>query len=210
MPLFLTVRKSEFLYPRYCYFFLSDQKSTYSFKSNKRIYAMQMRNEKRRFVLGILKLLLAHHPCCKRYDRDVAKIGRLRLCLGCLIFIPSALLVMILLFGNFLRPGLDYGFYIPVGVVFGLAQFLSLFFHIKFRLLKVLVKMALGIGVAFVLYGIYLLPIKAGYRFLIVIICVTVAGAVESIRIFRFRQTCKKCDSYIKIPDCEGLRAFSD
>lgn len=40
------------------------------------------------FSLGALQLMLAHHPNCETFDPHVFKIGKLRLCRGCLLSYP--------------------------------------------------------------------------------------------------------------------------
>lgn len=169
-----------------------------------------MSTDKRRFAVGILKLLLAHHPCCKEFDDDIIKVGEIRICIGCIIFIPFVLLTITFLFGDLLKLGRNYHFFGATGIILGTAQIFSLLLHIRRKIFKVMVKISLGIGVGFVLYSIHLLPVKNIHKFVILMLCMTLASLLEILKVFRMKKRCEECDSYPDIPNCEGLYHFSD
>lgn len=169
-----------------------------------------MGNPRASITKGILLHLVSHHPLCCRYDCDVVKVGRLRVCLGCAVFLPVLLLVVLLLFGGILNLGTGHYPILVGGVVMGLPQILSLAVRIRSRPIKVLVKALLGVGVGSVLYGIYLLPLPAIHRSGILLACVTLAGILESAKVLRLMRICRECKHYQRMPDCEGLFHFSD
>jgi len=169
-----------------------------------------MSTDKRRFIVGILKLLLAHHPCCKEFDNDIIKIGKIRICIGCIIFIPFVLLTITLLFGDLVKLGRNYHFFGATGIILGMAQIFSLLLHIRRKIFKVMVKMSLGIGVGFVLYSIHLLPFKNVHKFTILMACMILASLLEFLKVFQMKRRCLMCRSYSDFPNCEGLYYFSD
>jgi hypothetical protein len=155
---------------------------------------------------AIARLLLAHHPRCHPYRHDVYRLGGLELCMGCFTAYPIALglLVPLLL----LAPG-PWWLYLTAGLSIGTMQGLAILGWTRTRRRKLVVKVALGIGLAGTVYGIVAAPWSLGARLAASAAGLILAGVLMIPRGVRMRRTCANCFYQGDWERCIGFRLIA-
>ncbi|MFW3146688.1 MAG: hypothetical protein ACMUIE_07755 [Thermoplasmatota archaeon] len=160
------------------------------------------------YLRTAIPYLLSHHPHCTKYRRDVLNIGRLKLCWGCIVTYPVAIAVVILIlhFGTYK----DYPWYlfILMGVAFGSFEFISLWRKgtgLRHRMIKIF----LGIGIALVTVGIFMIPVHILLRLYFLFAGYTAAGAAMSLRLRGMEKKCKRCEWKGNWYQCPGFEELN-
>ncbi|MGA1792855.1 MAG: hypothetical protein ACMUHM_02795 [Thermoplasmatota archaeon] len=152
--------------------------------------------------------MLSHHPHCRWYEKDVLRIGRLKFCWGCIVTYPAmiAALAVILAFG--LQDEFEWWQFVIAGGVFGSFEFISLWRKgrgIRHRT----IKFFLGLGLAFMLVGIFSIPIHIALRVLLLIHLYLLASLFASLRIFAMEKKCKRCSWMGNWNRCPGFEEMN-
>ena len=138
-------------------------------------------------------LLLSHHPPCEMYDDHVIQIRKIKLCIGCFVGGFSAIIGFILgriLLGQRL---LEKEILLYLGIGFISTQLLSLTRITDQKTIKILQKICIGLGFAFILMALYYyLPFSP---FINVLICIGGFMVVNSpLQLFHTRNNIKICN----------------
>jgi hypothetical protein len=160
-------------------------------------------------VKSLYPLITSHSPDCTTFEGEFFSIGRVKLCVGCFLSYPLAILfvVLYLVFGNVL--GIPFYFYILFGAVFGLFQLLNLLNISNLRVSKIIVKLCLGIGLGMITIGIFTIPIHLIFRILIFIVGMSMARSIAGFRLYRIEKICKKCPQYDNWYYCDGFKVVT-
>ena len=152
--------------------------------------------------------LLSHHPHCRMYDRDVLRIGKIRLCSGCFIAYPTAIAVIV--YGSV--TGLSYQYpwyyYMISGIIVGLSQFISLFG--RGERFRHLIKFFLGLGIGLTTIGVFRFPVHICLSILIFYLLVVLAGFFANKRVLKIENICEKCKYKKDWYHCPGLKKVHD
>ena len=151
-------------------------------------------------------MVTSHAPDCREYRGEFLRIGRLKLCVGCFVSYPLAILIVVsyLIFGNVL--GIPFYAYIVFGAIFGMFQVLNLLNVSKHPVSKVIVKICLGIGLGLITIGVFTIPLHLIFRIVIFFFLVNIARAIGGFRLQRMEKICKKCPQYDNWYYCEGFK----
>ena len=146
---------------------------------------------------------LSHHPLCSSFKDDLIIIKGWKLCLGCTISYPITLGILL---GS---PWLFYGNWDTIkllewGIPLGLMQILSTFGLTKFRLVKVIIKISLGIGTGLTTIAILTLHLPWSLKILIFICCIQIASIPAGLRTRNIRKKCIKCPYKAQWNSCPG------
>ncbi len=154
-----------------------------------------------------LPFLLAHHPLCDKFDSHVIKIGKYKYCIGCLFGNSAGLISLILLF--VLR---NYGVlpewnFFRLGLIFMLSYLLSILGLTKYRSIKILSKIFIGIGFSFILFSIWTLNypiwvILLGTAF----ISYTCMLPINIKRVWEINKICRSCEYKNEKEECLGFK----
>ena len=153
-----------------------------------------------------LPILLSHHPICDKFDSHVVKIGKYKYCIGCLFGNTAGIISLILLFvlRNFgmLPP---WNFFI-LGLYLMLAYVLSIVGLTKYRSIKILSKIIIGIGFSFILFSIWTLDFPFWGIFVGTAILMYVCMLPINIkRIYEMNKICNGCVHKDEKNDCPGF-----
>ena len=145
---------------------------------------------------SVAPMLISHHPPCETYKNHTINIGKLKLCIGCFIGYPSAILTIILTKILYDRNSFNLIPILIFGIVFSLAQLLSLTSITEKKSIKIIQKLLIGTGSGFIIIFLYL-TINLSEIFKIVIIFGCVSILIFPIGVLHYRvssKTCKMCE----------------
>ena len=155
-------------------------------------------------IRDVSPIIIAHHPLCRRYDNHVVFIGKRRVCLGCTTIYPIFFATMFLLFA--LRSDLPY----VNPVVYIVAGFLPVFLKaapITNKLLKILVNVVVGAGMALALFGIYILQVHWIFKVLFFIVLLFITSYVYYKRFLKHLKICSDvCEHKANWSKCPGVK----
>lgn len=149
-------------------------------------------------------LLLSHHPSCSRYQDHTLNISKLRLCIGCFIGYPSALLSIII--GNYLiYPSVSQKIWLLlIGIFMFLFQFLSLTKLTEIKIIKIIQKFLIGWGAGQVLVvsyhwfsGSVLMKLIGVWGVMLIFM-----GPISFLHYRSLRDTCENCPERGNSLDC--------
>ena len=162
-----------------------------------------------RFMRWIEKLktvdapFLSHHPLCTSFTEDLLQIRGWKLCLGCAISYPLAIIVIIgsiwLPYGNW-----DWKLLAMTGIPLGLLQLLSTIGLTKKRILKIIIKIILGIGLGLTALFILKIPLPFPIRMLIFIVGAQLASIPAGLRSRNIKKKCEECPYNAEWGSCPG------
>jgi len=146
-------------------------------------------------------ILLSHHPDCEKFENHTFNIRGTRLCVGCLAFYPTFIIIFssIFLLGFF---SFNYVKLIYLGILQSSVLLFNFLGLIKTKISKFITKVILGSGIAFILVGILKSPIILIFKLLILVIFSAILTVLNFLRVKIMINTCKKCDLY-KSSSCE-------
>jgi len=147
--------------------------------------------------------LLSHHPLCSSFKDDLIIIKGWKLCLGCTISYPITLGILIF------SPWLFYGEWgttklIQYGLPLGLLQLISTLGLTKAKIIKLLIKIFLGIGMGLTTLSILTLNVPWSMKILILIFCIQIASIPAGLRTRNIKKKCMKCPYQAQWDCCPG------
>lgn len=158
---------------------------------------------------SFLPLLLSHHPECKRFKGHTIKIGKVRLCIGCFIGYPSALLGIFLIDNLNFRTIISLQAFLTIGIVCLSFFFLSFTRLTKIKIIKIIQKFFIGIGSSFLYWYIGYQPISLSERYFIFNIVFGIIITVLNLyHAYGFYTNCHKCDIPFGWHICEGFKSI--
>jgi len=151
---------------------------------------------------SVAPMILSHHPPCETYKNHTINIGKLKLCIGCTIGYSSAILSIILI--KILYDRNSFGL-IPIlilGIIFSLAQLLSLTSITEVKSIKILQKFLIGTGSGFIIIFLYLtINLPVIFKFVVIFVCISIL--VFPIGLLHYRTSSKTCEN-CEIKEIEG------
>jgi len=160
-----------------------------------------------RYVLeDLFPLFLAHHPNCKRYDRDVFKVGPLTLCIGCTMMYPTfvlaSLAILVLNSGGYVR----WDLLLILTPLFYSTLVLKYLGMTSYKPIKIAVAAFLGAGLACFLWGAVLMPYGVFIvlpLFILINLAVAYSAKYRSKSLFK---NCNRCAYRMNWVRCPGFR----
>ncbi len=135
-------------------------------------------------------LLFSHHPKCRKFENHTITILGLDLCIGCLAFYPTFLIVFITLFFNLIE--IDYQNLIFLGLIQSSILLFNFLNQFRTKLTKFLSKMILGSGLAFVAVGILNLAYFE-LKIILLTISFSILVFLNFLRVKKMMRICKNC-----------------
>ena len=172
-----------------------------------------------RLLLSDVKpLLLSHHPPCEKFDEHVYHIGNKKLCIGCFTYYPTVLItfVLTLLFVELTFYNLAFlGF---IAFLFFTPITLNILGLTKFKILKILSKVSIGIGTGFYLVSViflpFFLPIHLIFQILVMIVLILMVnwftGVIAYIRAIHIQKDCAECEYKGDWNSCPTMKPIID
>lgn len=178
-------------------------KSNASYHQRRRIYNFLL------YLQSFFPLILSHHPECKRFDGHTLKIGKYGLCIGCFVGYPTAILGLFNI--RFFNLGTIFpsSLFLTIGITLLMSYIMSPLNLAKKRSIKIIQKIAIGIGSSFLLWWILNLPINANTKYTLFLI---ILGSLLSLfslhHVLSFYKTCKRCDTPFNWAICSGFNSI--
>lgn len=139
---------------------------------------------------GLVPYALAHHPATPEYDADVYRIREVRLCIGCFTTYPVFLSTFWVL--AMATPPGDPHAWILLGLGLASLQGISSAGLTNWKWSKILVKSALGLGLAVFTYGVLSTTWPAWGKWVTLLAAIVVALASAVPRARRMRRATAK------------------
>ena len=149
--------------------------------------------------------LLAHHPSCEYFSHHIIDFRGWKLCMGCFVIYPTAIITLMVMYllSEFIT--LDYlAAFVVALTMFGINAIRKIVF--KDRLAKniqVCFRVVLGLSLAFMLVSMWLAPRPEQYYLIAMFLAVAIG--YNLLNGGRMLKTCKECQNYPEFPGCEGL-----
>ncbi len=159
------------------------------------------------YIKCFKSMILSHHPKCENFEGHTLNIGKYRLCIGCFVGYPSAIIgIFGILFLN-LNNNIETTSFFIFGLLF-LSTFLwSPLGLTKIKKIKILQKFLIGIGSSMLFWGIWTLSNPFIIKLLIFL---GIFGALLLIlnlyHAHGFQDNCIKCEYSHKWDVCPGFR----
>ncbi|MFW9987431.1 MAG: hypothetical protein ACFFC3_02130 [Candidatus Odinarchaeota archaeon] len=154
-------------------------------------------------------LLLSHHPECERFKNHTLNIKRIRLCIGCFVGYPTAL-ISILIIGAFKLNRLISPKYLLIfGIIFLTSFVLSPLNLTKIKFIKVIQKFLIGLGSALIFWGIWSLPNSYLTNFTISFTVFLIIFLILNVyHTYSFYRICINCKTPFDWSKCSGLSSI--
>jgi len=145
---------------------------------------------------AVAPMLISHHPPCETYKNHTINIGKLKLCIGCFVGYPSAILAVFLTKILYDRNSFNLIPILILGIIFSLAQLLSLTSITEIKSIKIIQKFLIGAGSGFIIIFLYItINLSEIFKLIIIFACVSIL--IFPIGVLHYRvssKTCKMCE----------------
>jgi len=159
------------------------------------------------FLKGIKPMALSHHPVCGQFDDHVFKLKNMELCFGCFIGFPTAFITLVILFILRGIMTINPNFLWTVGFYLCCSYLLSVFKITKYRIIKILSKILIGIGTGFITTAVLFSTGPLWFRILIILFFFQITTAIVNVkRSYDIHKTCKRCEFKEDWDQCVGMK----
>jgi hypothetical protein len=150
--------------------------------------------------------LLAHHPSCENFSNHTLDFRGLKLCMGCFVIYPTAIITLAAFFIISGHIVLNYMAAFMVALaMFTLNGIRKIVFRDRLaKNIQVAFRVVLGLSLSFMLISIWLA--RNPERNYLIGLFLAVAIGYNLLNSRRMMKTCKSCPQYPDFPKCEGLR----
>lgn len=155
-------------------------------------------------------LLLSHHPNCSRFEGHVYHLGKYKLCIGCFTFYPTILITIMLtiLLVDLSLINLFYLFYIAHA--FFIPIILNIVGLTRYKTLKILSKVSIGIGVGFYIVSVLFMPFFFIIKILLLLQINFFTGVIAYIRMKHILRDCNECEYEGNWDICPAMKPIMD
>ncbi len=160
------------------------------------------------YIKSFIPLLLSHHPQCEKFKNHTLKVRNSKLCIGCFIGYPVAIISLILIGVLKLDLIIPSQYLFLFGIVFVGTFILSPLNLIKTKSLKIIQKTLIGVGSVLIFYGILHIPNPMNANLYIGIIVLTLLFTVfNAYHVLGNFRKCYKCETPFDWNQCGGFDA---
>ena len=152
-------------------------------------------------------LMLSHHPECDRFKEHTLNFGKVHLCIGCFIGYPTAIIGIILISFFKLSSVIHYPTFLIIGIGLLSTFCLSIINLTKFKIIKILQKMLMGIGGSFIFWWIWYSNSTEQMRlFTFYFIFSLIIGILNLYHAYGFFIKCYRCNTPFAWGSCSGFK----
>ena len=170
------------------------------------------KSEKHRLRNGYLyfksfaPLLLSHHPQCDKFKNHTLNIKNVKLCIGCFIGYPSAILSLIFIITFNLNQIIAPIFFLLFGLTFLSTFILSPLHLTEHKFIKIIQKALIGNGAILILYWIIALPNPIDINiFIMYITGWGIFTVMNAYHVLGNMYKCYKCETPLDWNNCGGF-----
>jgi hypothetical protein len=151
-------------------------------------------------------ILLSHHPICDNFTSHTLRFGKHRLCIGCFIGYPTALIGIIIIYFLLLFRVLTSSFFFYISFILLSFFILSPLGLTQIKKVKILQKILIGLGSAFLFWHLWTLPNPFVVNFIyFILIFGLLMILLNTYHAYGFYQTCKKCQYALNWEQCPAF-----
>jgi hypothetical protein len=144
---------------------------------------------------AIKPIITSHHPLCGKFQDHTFHLFGRDWCIGCYIGYPSGILMLLIGYLTGLFAIIPSRLLWTIGGILMSSYLLSIVGLTKIRWIKIVSKIPLGFGAAFVIAAIFSYETKFWVNFLIAFFFLQTFLTIINIkRAIEMRKTCKKCE----------------
>lgn len=163
------------------------------------------------YIWSFLPLLLSHHPECEEFKDHTLNFKKVKLYIGCFVGYPSTIIgIQVILFFN-INFIISSQILIIIGILLMSIILLSPLKQIKKKKQKIVQKIIIGIGGAFLFCGIRRLPNPPNIRFLLLYF--TFGGIISVLNLYHaygFFSHCYQCTVPFNWGKCSGFSSIQN
>ena len=154
-------------------------------------------------------IFLRHHPECENFKGHAIKLRKHEFCIGCFIGYPTLFITIIILGVFKLNESIPSNYLIIFGILFMSTLFLRVTGVTKIKIIKIIQKIFIGIGLALIFWGIFSLNFSVFINFIILLLVFsTILTVLNIYHAYGLYKTCKKCEFQFKWGQCSGFEAI--
>jgi hypothetical protein len=159
------------------------------------------------FLKSLIPFFLSHHPECEDFKGHTLKCGKIRLCIGCFIGYPTAIITFFLIRSLNLNALFNTQPFLLISLVFLGTFFLSPLRLTKNKRIKILQKLLIGMGAALLFNWImerpYSFSTNSRTAFIVFYILVVLLNFYH---VYGILNSCYKCGTPFNWGKCAGFR----
>jgi hypothetical protein len=139
---------------------------------------------------------LSHHPSCDHFKNHTLNFGKIKLCIGCFVGYPAAIISIILTDIAYRIHGVNILPLLYLGFILFLAQLFSLTRFSEIKFLKILQKISIGTGSGFILVNLFvLIPSSEVLKVLLSFVFATLLSIpIMILHIKNLHRPCRGCE----------------
>ncbi len=165
----------------------------------------------RRIFEAIKPIITSHHPKCEQYQDHTFHLFGRDWCIGCYVGYPSGIFMLIIGFTTGLFTNLPSRTLWVVGGCMMTTYLFSIFGLTKTRWTKIVSKIPLGFGAAFVIGAIFSYEIKIWLSLLFSFLFLQFFLTIINIkRALEMRKTCNNCEYKEEHNKCPGMHPIME
>lgn len=171
---------------------------------------------KLRYILIYLKcmkpILLSHHPNCETFGKNhTINIRKYRFCIGCFIGYPTAIIGILAIYFLDLHKTFKSSIFFIIALILLASFFLSPLNLTKIKIIKIIQKILIGIGSAFLFWNIWSLPNSFIINFIYFILLFGIMFILlNAYHGYGFYKVCKKCEHSMNWKNCPGFKRINE
>jgi hypothetical protein len=161
------------------------------------------------YIISFWPLLLSHHPECDKFNNHTLNFGKIRLCIGCFVGYPIAILGMFLIPILRIQQLIPYDYFLFISIILLATFIMSPLKLTKNKTIKIIQKALIGLGSSFLFWFIMTRP---NPRIVNIFIFYFSFGAILAIlniyHVLGFVMTCYKCETPFLWGTCGGFNSI--
>lgn len=160
----------------------------------------------KRYFKAIKPIILSHHPDCEEFQAHTVTVGTKKLCIGCFIGYPTMFISIFLIALLDLNAYIPHAWFLYIAVAFSSTFFLSFTGVTENQLVKIIQKILMAMGAAFLFWWIWYSPNPFFIRFLYFFMMFGILSLIlNAYHMYGIYHTCKKCRYESDWKHCPGF-----
>jgi hypothetical protein len=163
------------------------------------------------YVISFWPLLLSHHPECEKFHNHTLNLGKVRLCIGCFVGYPIAILGMFLIPLLRIQLVISYDYFLLISIILLATFIMSPLKLTKNKTIKIIQKALIGLGSSFLFWFIMTRPNpRAVNIFIFYFSFGAILGILNIYHVLGFVMTCYKCETPFLWGACGGFNSITN
>ena len=163
------------------------------------------------YLKSFLPFFLSHHPECANFKEHTIKCGKVKLCIGCFVGYPTAVVALFLIRISFLRILFSTHLSFMLSLLFIGSFFLSPLNLTKYKKIKIVQKILIGFGAAMLFNWILERPSSnsTNLRTAFITFYILLMG-LNLYHVYGILGSCYKCATPFNWGKCSGFCSIRD